>query len=183
MSSLVFYHTGNLQVSADKDTWISPSLSNANISYSPEYITHKNIKSNEINILKGYSISVSIEAYFLNSNAESYLKLDEFIEILNSIKANNNGILGFQNNIYIRFLSNSDYQMTMISLNKLSSDINVSDYISNNMNIGQKIEIKLSHSDLLSEIPIWVTLDSSYTNTVSDNAQAEKMVATDEDWI
>lgn len=183
MSSLVFYHTGRLQVSQNSTEWMSPTLSNVSISYSPEYITHKNIKSNEINILKGYSVSVSIEAYFLNSNTDTYLKLDEFIEILNSIKANNNGILGFQNNIYIRFLSETGYQMTMISLNKLSSDINVSDYISNNMNIGQKIEIKLSHSDLLSKIPIWVTLDSTYTNTVSSTAQAGKMIATNEDWI
>lgn len=185
MSDLIFYHTGIIQLSSDDTNWVNASFGNAKVSVSPEYITHKNILSNEINILKGYKLDVELELFFLKSDTTNYFKIDEFIEILRKISHIENGIYGYNNDIYLRFFQNANstdnaYFYKKFTLNKLNSDLLLTNYVSDNMKLGQKLEIKLSHSNLLGAIPFWQSLDSTYTNAAS--GIAGKVIATDQDW-
>jgi len=162
-----YYYTGKIKLRSGS-TECYATYANASVSVSPEYVTHRNIMYNEINILKGYRLSIEIEMLF-NRAGEDDNQIDSLINILNAISANINGINGLNQDIsvlfYDRVLSANVKEFTF---NRLDSNIQLTDYISNNMNLGQIFKIKMSQGNLLPSIPLWISDENIYNDVLHD---------------
>lgn len=166
-----YYYTGKIRISNKKSesdiasATCFATYANASVSVSPEYVTHRNILFNDVSILKGYRLGIEIELLF-NRQGEDDNQIDGLIAILNSLKENVNGVDGFNRNIEVQFFNKLlDVPVKSFYFNKLESSIQLTDYISDNMNLGQIFKIKLSQGNLYQTIPLWVS-DENLINTV-----------------
>jgi len=162
----IYYYTGKVQLRSGS-TICSATYANASVSVSPEYVTHRNILYNEINILKGYRISVDLEMVF--TTEENNADIPNLIGIINSISSAQNGIDGLSKDIFVDFYDRvRGVRVTEIPVNKIESNISLSDYISNNMFLGQIFKLKFSDGVLYPTIPLWFS-SVTLVNTVLDN--------------
>ena len=161
----IYYYTGKIRMRSGS-TECSATYANASISVSPEYVTHRNIIFNEINILKGYRLSVELEMVFTRNDNDN---IDKLNFILNSLSVESNGILGLNSNIFIDLVEKYlNKNIVSLKVNKLDSSITFTDYISNNMNLGQIFKIKLSSGNLMERIPLWLSADRIVNTVLAD---------------